>query len=548
MGDWYTIGLALGLGVALGMLFAGLLSATPLGRVAAVVARRRRRRARGGARSTTGRSSSPAPPAASSARPARRSSSPGALRRGGTRGGLALIVAAVAVGLAGLAFVPVVGYLEAVALPVARRRGCAARRPSGTRGCALSRRTDDSRAEADPDRDRRPDAVDARGHARAAHRSRARAARRARPLPPGRLDVPVADAGLPLLARDRRPPGRPRDPAPRLVPPRRAAARRVRLVVRRRARGGHAAVAAGHDLRAERQPPRPERGDGLRGARGRRADGRRGQHHLLPRAHAAPADGRVPCSPARATGRSGFFFYNLFESDVDGRAARGAEPAAAGSIDAYAAAVGRWLVTRDGFDFLVFYLSDYDYASHAQGPDAAHEALARCDDAVGALIEAAGGADEFLERYAVILCSDHGQTQVDRGGAARGHVPGRARDRVEPGGDGLLGARPRASSPRGSTAHPASTSSSTARATRRSRAGTARSSGSRRTATTRRRRDPRLSGRPRARLGGAREPERRRADRLGGRRLGVRRPRRAGTTRAAARTARCWPATRRCRC
>jgi hypothetical protein len=38
--------------------------------------------------------------------------------------------------------------------------------------------------------------------------------------------------------------------------------------------------------------------------------------------------------------------------------------------------------------------------------------LARCDDAVGALIEAAGGPDEFLERYAVILCADHGQTPV----------------------------------------------------------------------------------------------------------------------------------------
>jgi hypothetical protein len=47
-----------------------------------------------------------------------------------------------------------------------------------------------------------------------------------------------------------------------------------------------------------------------------------------------------------------------------------------------------------------------------QGPDAAHVVLARCDDAVGGLIEAAGGAEEFLERYAVILCSDHGQTMV----------------------------------------------------------------------------------------------------------------------------------------
>jgi len=121
---------------------------------------------------------------------------------------------------------------------------------------------------------------------------------------------------------------------------------------------------------------------------------------------------RVPVLARPARGPSRFFFYNLFESDVTG-APLSVRNRPRGTIDAYAAAVGRWLVTRDGFDFLVFYLSDYDYASHVQGPDAAHAALARCDDAVGGLIEAAGGADQFLERYAVILCSDHGQTQVD---------------------------------------------------------------------------------------------------------------------------------------
>ena len=120
----------------------------------------------------------------------------------------------------------------------------------------------------------------------------------------------------------------------------------------------------------------------------------------------------VPFLTRPARGPSRFFFYNLFESDVTG-APLSVRNRPRGTIDAYAAAVGRWLVTRDGFDFLVFYLSDYDYASHAQGPDAAHAALARCDDAVGGLIEAAGGADQFLERYAVILCADHGQTQVD---------------------------------------------------------------------------------------------------------------------------------------
>ncbi|HET9324233.1 MAG TPA: nucleotide pyrophosphatase/phosphodiesterase family protein [Gaiellaceae bacterium] len=108
-----------------------------------------------------------------------------------------------------------------------------------------------------------------------------------------------------------------------------------------------------------------------------------------------------------------FFYFSLFESDVTGAplAVRGRS---GGSIDAYAAAVGRWLVTRDGFDFLFYYLPDYDYASHALGPDGTEEALGRSDQAIGALVEAAGGLDAFLERYAVIVCSDHGQTPVDR--------------------------------------------------------------------------------------------------------------------------------------
>ncbi len=108
-----------------------------------------------------------------------------------------------------------------------------------------------------------------------------------------------------------------------------------------------------------------------------------------------------------------FFFYSLYESDKTG-APIAWWSRSLGSIDAYAAAIGRWLVTRDGFDLLVYYLPDYDYASHALGPDAAHEALARTDAAIATLFEAAGGPDTFLERYAVLVCSDHGQTQVER--------------------------------------------------------------------------------------------------------------------------------------
>ena len=106
-----------------------------------------------------------------------------------------------------------------------------------------------------------------------------------------------------------------------------------------------------------------------------------------------------------------FFFYNLFKGERTG-APLSFRNRAGGTIDAYAAAVGRWLVTRDGFDFLLFYLSDYDYASHAEGPDAAATVLARSDDAIGGLVRSAGGLDEFLDRYAVIVMSDHGQTTV----------------------------------------------------------------------------------------------------------------------------------------
>jgi hypothetical protein len=132
--------------------------------------------------------------------------------------------------------------------------------------------------------------------------------------------------------------------------------------------------------------------------------------------HASPVPGLPPVRGPRR-----FFFYSVYESDRTGApiAWRGR---ARGSIDAYAGQVGRWLVTRDAFDLLVFYLPDYDYASHALGPGAAHEALARADAAISALVEAAGGLDAFLDRYAVLLCSDHGHARVER--AARLRVPG----------------------------------------------------------------------------------------------------------------------------
>ena len=139
----------------------------------------------------------------------------------------------------------------------------------------------------------------------------------------------------------------------------------------------------------------------------------RGRHRYLP---------TIPGLHRAAYGPRRFFFYGLFESDRTG-APFAVRSRRAGSVDVYAAAVGRWLVTRDGFDFLAYYLSGFDFASHESGPDgaAAEQALEQADGAVRALLEAAGGPDEFLERYAVVLLSDHGQTAVEQ--AARLEEP-----------------------------------------------------------------------------------------------------------------------------
>ena len=137
MGDWYTIGLALGMGTALGALFAGLLSSTPAGRVAAIVLAGVTGAAvgyliddwtellAGGIGGFLGAAASVVIVS-------------GAFRRGGTRTGLALIVAALAAGLAGLALIPGAGYLEAVALPLlaVRLRRTQADRYAGLRSLA----------------------------------------------------------------------------------------------------------------------------------------------------------------------------------------------------------------------------------------------------------------------------------------------------------------------------------------------------------------------------------------------------------------------------
>jgi hypothetical protein len=117
MGGWYTIGILAGLGAAFGILAAAIVPRFVVAAVAAAVAGvlvgffvfgwpEAIAGAVGGVLGSLG-----ATPVVA-----------GALRRGGTRGGTALLVGLAALVAAALAFVPVLGYLEAAALPVLGRR------------------------------------------------------------------------------------------------------------------------------------------------------------------------------------------------------------------------------------------------------------------------------------------------------------------------------------------------------------------------------------------------------------------------------------------
>jgi hypothetical protein len=100
-----------------------------------------------------------------------------------------------------------------------------------------------------------------------------------------------------------------------------------------------------------------------------------------------------------------YFLGELFFTDRTG-----APRNFGGGIDRHGGAVGRWLVTRDGFDFLFFYLYETDAAQHRAGDVLG--AVEGADRGLRLMVEAAGGLDRFLDRYAVIVVADHSQSAV----------------------------------------------------------------------------------------------------------------------------------------
>jgi hypothetical protein len=137
MGEWYWIGVCVGIGVAIGVALAGILGVSRAGLVGAVVAAAAAGalvgialddwdEALGGLLGGTAGGLGTA------------QLSRGTLRAGGTRGGTAALLAGAGIVLAAAAFVPVLGYLTAVAVPAVglRLRRRAGRRYAGLRTLA----------------------------------------------------------------------------------------------------------------------------------------------------------------------------------------------------------------------------------------------------------------------------------------------------------------------------------------------------------------------------------------------------------------------------
>lgn len=103
------------------------------------------------------------------------------------------------------------------------------------------------------------------------------------------------------------------------------------------------------------------------------------------------------------------FYADIFDSRGTGCFSTLGMP---GQRDRHAGCVGSHLVENDLFDFLLFSLPDNDTYSHRVGPDGQAVSIAEADRALGRLMVAAGGADEFLADHAVIVMSDHSQNLI----------------------------------------------------------------------------------------------------------------------------------------
>ena len=137
MGSWYTIGLCLGLGLGIGVVLVGILGSNVLGVGVGALVATAAGAAAGIAIGDTGEVVAGGVGGFLGALAAA-AVVHGALRRGGTRVGIAAYVGVLGLLICLLALIPALGYVEVVAIPLlaARMRGREAARFAGLRTLA----------------------------------------------------------------------------------------------------------------------------------------------------------------------------------------------------------------------------------------------------------------------------------------------------------------------------------------------------------------------------------------------------------------------------
>jgi hypothetical protein len=103
------------------------------------------------------------------------------------------------------------------------------------------------------------------------------------------------------------------------------------------------------------------------------------------------------------------FYADLFDSRDTGCTSTLGMP---GQRDQHTGCVGAYLVENELFDFMLFSLPDNDTHSHRFGPEGQLTSIGEADKALERIMHVAGGPEAFLEDHAVIVMSDHSQTDV----------------------------------------------------------------------------------------------------------------------------------------
>ena len=103
------------------------------------------------------------------------------------------------------------------------------------------------------------------------------------------------------------------------------------------------------------------------------------------------------------------FYADIFASQRTGCRSGLGMP---GVRDRHSGCVSAYMVEHDLFDFLLLSLPDNDWHSHKRGPEGQIHSIAQADLQLARVMNAAGGVDEFLAKYAMIVMADHSQAPV----------------------------------------------------------------------------------------------------------------------------------------